>query len=187
MATDHLAAGSAPVVSSSPQRTWRLAPRVRKLTLVLHIAASGAWLGFDLVLGVLVVSAIFATDSQTALVSLAVLAAFVPGPLIVVGLLSLATGVLLGLGSKYGLVRYWWVLVKLVLNLVLLTLTVVLLGPEVQELSGAAREALGTEAAAPDVGNLIFPPVVSSTALVLAMVLSVFKPWGRRRRLGRAG
>jgi hypothetical protein len=27
---------------------------------------------------------------------------------------ALASGVLLGLGSKYGLVRYWWVTVKLI-------------------------------------------------------------------------
>ena len=173
--------------TSLSRRPWRLSPRLRKLTLVLHIAASGAWLGFDLVLGVLVLSAISDTDTEAALVSLAALAAFVPGPLIVVGLLSLATGVLLGLGSKYGLARYWWVLAKLVLNLVLLTLTVVLLEPEVRELSGAAREALGTDAAAPAGGNLVFPPVVSSTMLVVAMVLSVFKPWGRRRRLGGVG
>ena len=30
-------------------------------------------------------------------------------------------------------------------------------------------------------GDLIFPPVVSPTALLVAMVLAVFKPWGRIR------
>jgi hypothetical protein len=169
-------------VSRVQQRTWRLSPRARRLTLFLHIAASGAWLGFDLVLGVLVVTAISTGDSETALITLATLTAFVPAPLVVVGLLSLVTGVLLGLGSKYGLFRYWWVLAKLVINLVLLTLTVVLLGPEVTELSAVARGALTTQGATPAVGTLIFPPVVSSTALLLAILLSVFKPWGRRRR-----
>jgi hypothetical protein len=32
------------------------------------------------------------------------------------------------------------------------------------------------------VGDLIFPPIVSPTALLVAMVLAVFKPWGRIRR-----
>jgi hypothetical protein len=28
---------------------------------------------------------------------------------------------------------------------------------------------------------LIFPPIVSTTALLVAMLLAVFKPWGRIR------
>jgi hypothetical protein len=32
------------------------------------------------------------------------------------------------------------------------------------------------------VGDLVFPPIVSTGALLFAMVLSVFKPWGRVRR-----
>jgi hypothetical protein len=32
------------------------------------------------------------------------------------------------------------------------------------------------------VGDLIFPPIVSPTALLIAFVLAVFKPWGRIRK-----
>jgi hypothetical protein len=42
---------------------------------------------------------------------------------------TLTSGVLLGLGTKYGLVRYWWVLVKLVINVVLVALVLILLWP----------------------------------------------------------
>jgi hypothetical protein len=35
---------------------------------------------------------------------------------------SLASGVVLGLGTKWGLIRYWWVAAKLVLNVVLVAL-----------------------------------------------------------------
>jgi hypothetical protein len=31
------------------------------------------------------------------------------------------------------------------------------------------------------VGDLVFPPIVSPTLLLVAMVLAVFKPWGRLR------
>jgi hypothetical protein len=31
------------------------------------------------------------------------------------------------------------------------------------------------------VGDLIFPPIVSPTLLLVAFVLAVFKPWGRIR------
>ena len=43
-------------------------------------------------------------------------------PMSSAAMLSLITGILLGVGSKYGLVRYWWVATKLALNVVLATL-----------------------------------------------------------------
>jgi hypothetical protein len=32
-----------------------------------------------------------------------------------------------------------------------------------------------------DLSNLMFPPIVSGTSLVVATVLAVYKPWGRVR------
>ena len=72
--------------------------------------------------------------------------------------------------------------VKLVLNLLLTSLVLVALAPQV---AGAAERARQFEAGVPvplGVGDLIFPPVVSPGALLAAMVLAVFKPWGRIRR-----
>lgn len=41
--------------------------------------------------------------------------------------------------------------------------------------------AAGTEAQS-EISSLFFPPAVSLTALTVATVLSVVKPWGRIRR-----
>jgi hypothetical protein len=162
----------------------RLSPRTRKLLLLTHIAAAGAWLGIDLVLGVLVFTAFTETAVQSA-VAAASLASFATWPLITVGLVTLVTGVLLGLGSKYGLVRYWWVLAKLVLNVVLVTLVVLVLAPGTTALAGTALDSLAAGTAPSLPSTLVFPPIVSSTAVIIAMALAVFKPWGRvgaRRR-----
>jgi hypothetical protein len=48
-----------------------------------------------------------------------------------------------------------------------------------------ARRFMAGNPASLQVGDLIFPPIVSPTALLVAMVLAVFKPWGRIRRSGR--
>ncbi|WP_448003514.1 hypothetical protein [Agromyces bauzanensis] len=159
----------------------RLPTRVRKLVLLTHIAAAGVWLGIDLVMGILVLTALGA-DPTGAGAAAASLAAVATWPLVVVGVVTLVSGVLLGLGSKYGLVRYWWVLVKLVINIVLVTLVVLVLWPGMASLGVAGRTALAS-GDSPVVGAmLVFPPVVSSTAVVVAMTLSVFKPWSRVRR-----
>jgi hypothetical protein len=155
----------------------RLSPRARKLVLLTHIAAAGAWLGIDLVLGVLVFTAFTASDLQSAAAA-ASLASFATWPLITVGVVTLVTGVLLGLGSRYGLVRYWWVLAKLVLNVVLVTLVVLVLAPGTTALAGTALDSLAAGTAPALSTNLVFPPIVSSTAVIVAMTLAVFKPWG---------
>ena len=71
---------------------------------------------------------------------------------------------------------------KLVLNIVLTALVLVALGPEVTEAAEQGRRFAAGEPASLVVGNLIFPPIVSPTALLIAVVLAVFKPWGLMRK-----
>lgn len=165
----------------SGARPWRLGARTRKGVLVVHIVSAGVWIGIDVVMAVFIFTALLADDSTKALCYQA-LELFVVYPLLTTGLVCLASGVVLGLGTKYGLVRYWWVAIKLVLNIVLTALVLVALRPEVTEAAGQGRQFA---AGAPDslgVGNLIFPPIVSPTALLIAVVLAVFKLWGRIRK-----
>jgi hypothetical protein len=102
-------------------------------------------------------------------------------PILVSGLTSLVTGVVLGLGTHHGLVRHWWVLVKLGLNIVLTSLVVVLLGPGMDDAAEAGRRLAAGAPVATDLSTMVFPPLVSGASLVVATVLSVYKPWGRVR------
>jgi hypothetical protein len=165
---------------------WRLGARTRKSVLVVHIASAGAWLGIDVVMALLVFTALLTEDDRTKALSFQALELVAVGPLLISGLVCLLTGGLLGLGSRYGLVRYWWVAAKLVLNLLLTGLVLVALAPEVADAAERARRFVAGEPTTLGVGDLIFPPIVSPTALLVAMVLAVFKPWGRIRP-SRAG
>ena len=98
---------------------WRLGARTYKGVLLVHLASAGAWLGIDVVLGVLVFTALLTADEGVKALSFQALELFAPRTLFVTGIVCLADGVVLGLGSRYGLVRYWWVAAKLALNLVL--------------------------------------------------------------------
>jgi hypothetical protein len=167
-----------------PGVRWRLGARTRKGVLLVHVASAGVWLGIDVVMGVLVFRALLSDDDRTKALSFQALELVAVGPLLATGLVCLASGLLLGLSSRYGLVRYWWVVAKLVLNLILTALVLVALAPEV---AAHAEQARQFDAGLPvplEVGQLIFPPIVSPAALLVAMVLAVFKPWGRIRRSG---
>ncbi len=156
--------------------------RTRKGVLVVHIVSAGVWIGIDVVMGVFVFRALLADDDNTKALCYRALELFAVWPLLTAGLLCLASGVVLGFGTKYGLVRYWWVAIKLVLSIVLTALVPIALRPEVTKAAEQGGWFAAGEPASLAVGNLIFPPLVSPTALLIAFVLAVFKPWGRIRK-----
>src|SRR5215207_4708842 len=163
-------------------RPWRLGARTRKGVLVVHIVSAGAWIGIDIAMAVVVFTALLADDENTKALCYRALELFAVWPLLTTGLVCLVSGVVLGLGTKWGLVRYWWVAIKLVLNIVLTALVLVALRPEVSKAAEQGRQFAAGEPASLTVGNLIFPPIVSPTALLIAVVLAVFKPWGLIRK-----
>ncbi|TDB91539.1 hypothetical protein E1264_01645 [Actinomadura sp. KC216] len=153
--------------------------------LVAHIVFAGAWIGIDVMVAVLVLTGKFGSSDEVRGLAYETLATFVVWPMLVTGLLTLITGLVLGLGTRWGLVRYWWVAIKLVLNLVLCTLILVALRPGMDEIGAYGRDLPGGAPEPAGVTNLFFPPAVSLTTLTLATVLAVAKPWGRIRRSGR--
>ena len=164
---------------------WRMRPRTRNRVLVVHVLSAGVWFGIDVVMAILVFTAVLTNDDGIKALAYQALDLFVVWSLFVVGLLSLASGIVLGLGTKYGLIRYWWVAIKLALNLLLAALVLVALRPEVADAAERGRHFTAGEATSLGVGDLIFPPIVSPLALLAAVLLAVFKPWGRIRQ--RAG
>jgi hypothetical protein len=174
------ARSAAPVTSA-----FVLGRRWRRAVLIVHVLAGGTWIGIDVMVAVLVWTGRFGADADVRGLAYRALAAFAVGPMLTAGLICLVSGLVLGLGTKWGLLRYWWVAVKIVLNLVLCTLILVALEPGLAAVAAYGRE-LGSGAQAPaEVSSLFFPPAVSLTALTVATVLSVVKPWGRIGRRSR--
>jgi len=100
-------------------------------------------------------------------------------PMLTSALVCLGSGLLLGLATRWGLARYWWVLAKLVITLALTVLIVVALRPGMPEAVEYGEQLAAGRTPTGEVADLVFPPVVSLTALSVATVLSVYKPWGR--------
>jgi hypothetical protein len=164
------------------RRPLRLPPRWRKAVLILHIISGVGWIGVDLALLPLAITGLTTDDGETAAASYRAIAVLVPWTIPTLSLLILMTGVTLGLGSKWGILRYWWVATKLVISLILTALVFVALLPAVTSLEVASgTTGNDVRAALEDPAVFLYPPVVSCTLLVIASILSVTKPWGRRK------
>ncbi|MET9359987.1 DUF2269 domain-containing protein [Streptomyces sp. NPDC006632] len=144
----------------------------RRGWLVAHVAVSVSWLG--LTIGLLALGITAYTTDSSAMTEAAYRAMKVFGDWLVVpiALATLATGVVLSLGTRWGLARHHWVWVKFWLTLITLCLSAFSLRPEINS---------AVAAGVPDI-SLVAAPVVSSSAYFFMTAVSVLKPWGLTRR-----
>ena len=108
-----------------------------------HIAASVGWIGAIAASLALAVVAFVTTDPAVAGAVYRVLEPLGWAALVPFSLAALLTGVIQSLVSPWGLIRHYWVLLKLVLNV----FAVVVLLLYMQTLAGFARAAAGGGAA----------------------------------------
>lgn len=162
--------------------TRKLSGRARKAVLLVHVLSAAAWLGIDLALGILVVVALSTSDVGTAGIAVQAIDMFAIWPMLGASIVCMISGGILGLGSKYGLIRYWWVAVKLFLNVGMSLLIAFSLRSDVAKAAVIGERMLAGDPTAVVPPDLMYPVVVAPTLLLIAYILSVFKPWGRTRR-----
>ena len=166
--------------NASPTRpSRRLRPGVRRAVLTVHIASSVALLGSTAAIVAIHIRAATTSDPGLAAAAYELLGIFPTLFGIPLSLISLASGVTLGLGSKWGVLRYRWVTAKLVLLLSVIVVGAVVLGPQT---AAMADDGSGSQTA------LIAVSGWDVLALTLATCLSVYKPGrARDRRAVRRG
>ena len=155
--------------------------RLRKLGLMLHVTASVSWLGAVVGFLALTVPALWSSQPfmvRAAYISMDVLARFAILPLCVA---SLGTGVLQSLISPWGLVQHYWVVFKLLLNVLS---TIVLVG-HMRPIAELAQAALDGPVASHDLSQVRIQIAVDACAaaivLLIATVLAIYKPRGATR------
>ncbi|WP_242890898.1 hypothetical protein [Actinomadura litoris] len=159
---------------------WRPRPSVRKSILLVHVAASVALLGEVWGLVVLNLTATLTGDLGLARAAYRLMGALVFAGGIPLSLTALASGVALGLGSHWGLVRHTWVFAKLLLLLGVILCGMLLFTPEAM---AEAMRAPAHGGARPE-GRQWGQVAVVSTQLAMLLTatgLSVFRPRGRLR------
>jgi hypothetical protein len=149
----------------------RLPPRVRRATLTVHIAASVALLGTCAAIVAISARAATTADPTLAASAYELLTMFPVLFGIPLSFVSLGTGIALGLGSKWGVLRYRWVTAKLLLLLSVIVVGALVLGPQ----TAAMAAGRGGSETAPALAS-----AYDVLALCVATGLSVYKP-GRAR------
>jgi hypothetical protein len=154
-------------------------PGLRKFALTAHVASSVGWLGAVVVFLALAVVGLTSQDAQTVRGAYLVMEPAAWFVLVPLAFASLLTGIVQSLGTTWGLFRHYWVLAKLLINVVS---TIVLLF-YMETFSFMASVAADPSA---DLGvvRTASPALHATVALLLllvATILAVYKPRGMTR------
>ena len=161
----------------------RISKHGKQLLDVLHFLTSLGWLGVGLCQLTLNVLALVTDEAALRHAAHEIAHVFDRYLLIALATGSAVTGVLLGLKTRWGLLRYRWVAVKLALTVALLVFTPIWMGGWIGE-----AVALTRPPSVPDDPSyllvrteLLVGSVTIVSTLLVVTVISVAKPWGRLR------
>jgi hypothetical protein len=149
----------------------RLPRRARAVLLTAHIAVSVGWLGLDAALVALEVTGLGTGDPGARAGIAEAMAALVVWVLVPVVSASLVSGLVLALTTPWGLVRYWWVLIKCGIAAVLTATGLMVMLPRLHQIIIGEAEPVGMQ--------LLIGRAIALALLLGATGLSVVKPWGK--------
>jgi hypothetical protein len=155
-----------------------LTPGLRKFVRTAHLTFTVGWLGTVAAFLVLAVAGLMSQDTQivrAAYIAMGLTARFVIVPLSFVPLLL--TGPILSLGTPWGLFRHYWIIVKLLINI----LSTIILLVHMQPINYLSRVAAEGTLSSADRGvqiQLVVAAAAGLLALLVATALAVYKPRG---------
>lgn len=153
-------------------------PAVRKLALSAHLTSSVGWIGTVIAylgLGVAAVSTDDVGRIRAAWIAMELIGWYVIVPLAVT---SLITGLVMALGTKWGLFRHYWVVISFFLTL-FATAVLVFHMPTVTSTVAVAKQAEGLALEA--LGGDLLHPGIGLVILLVVQVLNIYKPPGMTR------
>jgi hypothetical protein len=152
-------------------------PALRKFMLAVHLSVSVGWLGA--VVAYLALDLTVSTSQDPELVRAAWIAMGVVTSSVIVplALASLLTGLVMSLGTKWGLFRHWWVLISLVLTIVA---TLVLLSEAglISRMASVAADPTISEDRLLALPGTLLHSIGGLVVLAVVQVLNVYKPQG---------
>ncbi len=152
-----------------------MTPGVRKLALTLHLTCSVGWIGAVVAYLALGIAAVTSPDAQTVRAAWTAMDLIGWWAIVPLAIAALITGLVMSLGTHWGLFRHYWVLISLALT-ILCTVVLVLHLPTVSAMARLAQNLDGADLRA--LGGDLFHPAVGLLVLLAVAVLNVYKPAG---------
>jgi hypothetical protein len=151
---------------------------IRKLFVLIHILGSIGWIGAVAAFLALAVTGVRSSDLtivRSVYIAMEPVTWWIIVPLAFVSFFS---GLVLSLGTKWGLLRHYWVVFKLLINLVSLPILLLHTGIIHRVAAAAVDNGLSAGDLYQDRLQLVLVSAAALVALVIAGVLSVYKPQG---------
>lgn len=95
-----------------------MGPRVRKFALTVHVTAAIGWMGAVVAYLALVIAAMNRADAQTLRAAWVAMSLIGWIALVPLSIAALVTGLMMSLGTKWGLFQHYWVVISLALTIV---------------------------------------------------------------------
>ena len=161
--------------SRRPGRRRRSAgKRVRQLLVFFHVTSSLGWLGAGAANVVLAVTAATTPSPQVRRVAYQLIDRIDTALVIPLAFTTLIGGVLVSLATPWGLLRHWWVLVKLVLTVAVILFSTFGVGVWVYQSIDASSDG----SASPVAVRLVRGAATNIVAFLFMSYVSFAKPWG---------
>ena len=156
-----------------------MTPRLSKFVLTSHITFSVGWFGAVVVFLALAITGVTTPNAQlarSAYVAMELSAWFVIVPFCFA---SLLTGLIQSIGTKWGLFKHYWIVVKLFLTIAA-TIFLLLHMQPISYLAGLAADPKFSNNQLPGLQIQVIAYAGAAVLVLLATTtLSIYKPWGK--------
>jgi hypothetical protein len=156
-----------------------MAPDLRKFSLTVHVVVSVSWAGAVAAFLSLATAGLVSVDIQLVRASYLAMDLTYRSVVIPLGLASVATGLVSSLGTEWGLIRHYWVLLKLLLTIPASVLMLVHVAPVLHTANVAAATTLSSSDLSTLRTQLVLYAGAALLVLLAATILSTYKPRGR--------
>src|ERR687891_528205 len=152
------------------------APALRKFTFATHVTSSVGWVGAVLVFLALAVVGLTSDDELTVRGAYLVMAPAAWFVLVPLAHASLVSGIALSLGTPWGLIRHYWVVIKLAITVFSTVILLIYMGT-FRQMAGVAADPVMDLAVVRNASPILHA-VLALALLLAATVLGVYKPFG---------
>jgi len=153
-------------------------PALRKAALAVHLTVSVGWIGSVVSYLALGLWADNTTDDQSIRAAWAAMDTIGWYAIVPLAVTSLTTGLLMALGTRWGLFRHYWVVISLILT-VIAVVVLLLHMPDVTATAQFAASA--SEDQLVDLGGDLAHPATGLVILLIVEALNLYKPKGITR------